>query len=52
MRSVHAVCASVCEECVCMYEECAYCVCKCVRSVHAECANVYEECACCVRKCV
>ena len=34
VRSVHSVCASVCEECACVCasvcEECACCVCKCV----------------------
>ena len=45
VRSVHAVCASVCEECACI-------VWKCVRGVCMLCASVYEECACCVCKCV
>ena len=57
MRSVHAVCANVYEECACCVRKCVSGVCMlcaqvCVRSVHAVCASVCEECAFCVCKCV
>ena len=57
VRSVHTVCASVCEECACCVWKCVRGVCMlsvqvCMRSVHAVCASVCEECACCVCKCV